>query len=407
MSNDAQTGAPNLPSIAPPLPYDELVARSGELKGELVRYAQGSRLAKHLHARIREAEVAAGGRLDEGAVVLIADRFVLQDLLPDGRTVLESFVDQRRPPLSESERGMVLGWQEVVEGCFEVGDNAAGVLTLHNLIDDLLYRVRAGGDALAQAAAGSFVLGRIVPLHPGAKDWLVSGQLTMFDAAAGPGIAKAAVRVLTAQPEVMRRNPDLWARAWEMQAEARADFIDQCGTDVLVLPPAQAQEVLWEHHRRRALAAEAARAAAEGEDPAAAPARPAEDVGRLPEQLRSADTVGLMYDELEGLNYYRNLGQLDALFADPALTNDRAHLALLREYLRDPSISPLPIRRLVERHPERADPVFRALLRKPAFSWERDGEALLRERKKAYVDREPVPHFSIVGTRLGELFRFA
>jgi hypothetical protein len=392
----------------PTLPYDELVARSGELKNELVRFAQGSRLSKHLHARIREAEVAAGGRLDEGAVVLIADRFVLQDRLPDGRTVLESFVEQRRPPLSDSERGMVLGWHDVVEGCFEVRDNAENVLTLHNLIDDVVYRVRAGGEALAHAVPASFVLGRLVPLYPGAEDRLVSGQLTLFEATAGPAIAKAAVRVLTAQPEVMSRNPELWRRAWAMQAEARADFVDQCGGDLVVLPPAEAQEVLWEHHRRRARAAEAAAEAA-GEGAAGEPATgvPAGDVGRLPEALLSADTVALLYDEVEGLNYYRNFGRLDALFADPAAASDRSHLALLREYLRDDSISPLPIRRLVERHPDRADAVFRALLRKPGFSWERDGEALLRDRKKAYVDREPVPHFSIVGSRLGQLFRSA
>jgi hypothetical protein len=76
----------------------------------------------------------------------------------------------------------------------------------------------------------------------------------------------------------------------------------------------------------------------------------------------------VIYDEIEGLNLYRDFGSLDALFADPALVCDRSRLKQLRGYLDDDTISPLAIRRLVERHPDGADPVFRALLRKPGFT---------------------------------------
>jgi hypothetical protein len=112
-----------------------------------------------------------------------------------------------------------------------------------------------------------------------------------------------------------------------------------------------------------------------------------------------------VYDEVEGLTYYRDFGRLDALFADPSLTRDRRYLTQLREYLQDESVSPLAIRRLVQRHPDGADPVFRALLRKPGFSWQRDGEELLRRRKDTYFDREPAPSISAVGDRLVELLR--
>jgi hypothetical protein len=77
------------------------------------------------------------------------------------------------------------------------------------------------------------------------------------------------------------------------------------------------------------------------------------------------------------------------LFADPALARDRTHLARLRECLHDESVSPLAIRRLVQRHPDSADLVFRALLRKPGFSWPRDGEKLLERHKKSYFRHEP------------------
>ncbi|MGI8305797.1 hypothetical protein [Saccharopolyspora hattusasensis] len=39
-------------------------------------------------------------------------------------------------------------------------------------------------------------------------------------------------------------------KAREIQTEQRADFIDQVGSDMIVLPPEDAQETLREHHRR-------------------------------------------------------------------------------------------------------------------------------------------------------------
>jgi hypothetical protein len=130
-----------------------------------------------------------------------------------------------------------------------------------------------------------------------------------------------------------------------------------------------------------------------------------EQLGQLSEETLQTDSIGLIYDEVEGLNHYLGFAKLEALFAEAALARDRTSLTRLREYLNDESVSPLPIRRLVQRYPDSADPVFRALLRKPGFSWARDGENLLRRHKKAYFDRDPTPSISIVGERLLELLR--
>jgi hypothetical protein len=143
----------------------------------------------------------------------------------------------------------------------------------------------------------------------------------------------------------------------------------------------------------------AAKAAERAAKAGPAPGQP----GQLPEELLAADSIALIYDEVEGLAAYRDFGHLDSLFADPPPARDRARLALLRSYLDDDSISPLAIRRLVRRHTAGADQVFRALLRKPGFSWERDGEELLRRHKKAYFERDPTPGVSTVGERLAEL----
>lgn len=384
---------------------DDLLERAAELKRELVAFGQGPRFARRLDAVLFEV-ADEDGFLDEGTAILAMDYFLLQRRLSDGRTVLERFVAQRRPRLSDDEREMLLGWHDVVDGCFEVRRFDGDAILLHNLIDDLVYGVHSnmGRKGFAGVRAGMFLVGRIVPLHPATDVWMVSGVHSRFPKSARRQVAVAAAQQLTAHPELLRRNPAMLQKAWEIQADYRADFIDQVGADLIVLPPAEAQDTLREHYhrqRQRALAGLDAKTAKQKRKTGPT----AEQLARLPEDLLTADSIGLIYDEVEGLNHYRDFGRLDELFADPGLVRDRTRLTLLREYLDDDSVSPLAIRRLVQRDPDNADQVFRTLLRKPGFSWTRDGEDLLRRRKKTYFDRESLPSISTVGERLAELLR--
>ena len=79
------------------------IERAADLKGELVAFAQSSRFARRLDALLLNA-ADGHGRLDEGTAVLTIDRFALQYRLSDGGTVVERFVAQRRPKLSDDER---------------------------------------------------------------------------------------------------------------------------------------------------------------------------------------------------------------------------------------------------------------------------------------------------------------
>ncbi|MGW1803283.1 hypothetical protein ACWCQN_47770 [Streptomyces sp. NPDC001984] len=128
-------------------------------------------------------------------------------------------------------------------------------------------------------------------------------------------------------------------RAWEMQAEARADFIEVFGTDILVLDPVEAPVWTREYHRHRQ-----DKALAELDDETAAQAMNGgpslDELSSVPEEFRDADTVAVICDETEGLCYYADFGDLDALFADPALARDRTYLSRLREYLNDDSVPP-------------------------------------------------------------------
>ena len=384
-----------------------LVDRAGELKGELVAFAQSPRFARHLDVLLFAAADRCG-ELDEGTAIRTIDHFALQYRLSDGRTVVERFVAQRRPRLPEDEQRMLLGWREVVEGYFEVRGCDGDAVELHNLLDDLDYRVFStmGRAAFAPLRRRMFVVCRIVQVRPDVEAWLVSGTIAAFPRSARRQIAQVAAEELTAHPEVLRRNPTLLGRAWDMQAEHRAKFIAQVGSDAAVLSPGEAQRTMCEHYgrlRRQAVALLGDKAAGRG----SASGPPPDELGRLPDDMLDADTVALIYDEVEGLHYFRDFGRLEALFDDPAPARDAAGLAQLRAYLHDDSVSPLALRRLAQRYPDGVDRVFRALLRKPGFSWSCDGEELLRRKKKAFLEREPTPSISVVGDRLAELLRNA
>ena len=73
----------------------ELVRRCGELKGELVAFTRASRFAR----RVTWNDVNR------------VDHFILQQRLPDGRTMIDLFV-AARPDLNENERRIVLGWRK-------------------------------------------------------------------------------------------------------------------------------------------------------------------------------------------------------------------------------------------------------------------------------------------------------
>lgn len=237
---------------APTASIEHLIDRSGDLKGELVAFAQTPRFSKQLKAQLRSA-TGRDGHLDEHTAVLTIDHFAMQHPLPDGRRILERFVAQRRPPLSDDDREMLLGWRNVVDGCFEVCRLDHSAVVIHNLVDDLTYRAHSnmGRRAFTQLRKGMFVIGRIVPVHPATDAWLVSGHFAAFSKSAGQQIAQTALQTLTAHPELLRRNSDMMRRAWELQAEDRADFVALFGSDLVVLPPDEAQAKLQEHYRRR------------------------------------------------------------------------------------------------------------------------------------------------------------
>jgi hypothetical protein len=112
---------------------------------------------------------------------------------------------------------------------------------------------------------------------------------------------------------------------------------------------------------------------------------------QLPPELADADTIGVIYDEADGLSFYNQYGMLREPFADPAIAADKRYGDVLRGYLRAETIGLLPLRRLAAAHPQTVDAVFRKILRQPHFTWAEHGQALLRKRTPWYHEHEAPP----------------
>ena len=374
-----------------------LIERSAELKRDLVDFASSPRLERTLAAAILEAGLA---ELEKADAISAIDWFALQYRTRDGRTVVDRFVASR-PDLDAADREMLLGWRDPVEGIFEIRSKDRDAIILLNLIDDLEYRTYSnmGPAFLRQLPKGGFVHARLVPIHPVPGAWLISGMMTTYRKSDAGYIAKVALELATKQPELVFRNPDKVEQGWKQMREDRAGFVAFFSSDELILPPAEAGERLNAYYRQRQ---EAALARKPGRR--RPPNLPALDVPifEFPPGL-DADTVGVIFDDVDGLNIYPDYGMLRDLFGDPVLAADKRYAEVLRGYLGSETIAPLPLQRLAAAHPDTVDAVFRKILRKRDFTWAEHGEALMRRRKAWYYEREPRPGVSVIGDRLLEL----
>jgi hypothetical protein len=317
-----------------------------------------------------------------------------------GLGAAETFVATQRGR-SRAARELVLDWADNnVRGVFELQgggpatgrSHGSGAVTALNLVDDLEYRVY--GLAPAVAGGGGFFAATLLPLARDDSAWLAAGDETGYPRADARQVARLAIDLATREPALVFRNPDKVTQGWEHMRRDRAEFLAFFGTDELVLPTGAAEGRLNAYYRRRRDSALAARGRHRSVSEAG------ETTFVMPEGFFEFDTVGIIYDEIDGFVVVPEYGMLRALFADPSLAQDREHANVLRAYLREDTIPPLPLRRLAAAFPGSVDSVFRRVLGNRNFNWIANGPGLLRKRKPGYYESEPTPGVAVLSDRL-------
>jgi hypothetical protein len=327
-----------------------------------------------------------------------------------GLAVVERFIGTQRG-LTRAERDLVLDWADnSVRGIFELrggernsasgggtsGQAGPGAVTALNLVDDLDYAVY-GLDP--RPADGGFFAGTLLPLDRDDAAWLAAGGETVYPADDGRQVARLAIDMATREPDLVFRNQEKAEQGWMYMRRDREELVAFFGTDELVLPILEAEGRLNAYYKVRRDSALAARgrhrAVSEG----------GETTFVMPEGFFEFDTVGIIYDELDGFVVVPEYGMLRALFADPSLAEDREHANVLRAYLREDTIPPLPLRRMAAAFPDNVDPVFRRVLGNRNFQWTSNGPGLLKKRKPGYYEAEPTPGVAVLSDRVMALSR--
>jgi hypothetical protein len=330
-----------------------------------------------------------------------------------GLAVAERFVGTQRG-MSRADRDLVLDWAgNSVRGVFEVRaiarrDSAGEAVTALNLVDDLDYRVYGLGTVPARAAPGNmapeqggFFAGTLLPLTEDDSAWLPAGDEIGYPKDDGRQVARLAIDLATREPDLVFRNQEKAAQGWAYMRRDREEFVTFFSTDELVLPTLEAEGRLNAYYKMRRDSALAARGRH----------RSVSDTGEttfvMPEGFFEFDTVGVIYDELDGFVVVPEFGMLRAMFADPSLAADPLHANVLRAYLREDTIPPLPLRRMAAEFPGNVDAVFRRVLGNRAFTWDQNGIGLLKKRKPGYYDTEPTPGVAVLSDRVMTLARGA
>jgi hypothetical protein len=346
-----------------------------------------------------------------------------------GLAAAERFTAAQRG-LSRADRDLVLDWADNnVRGVFEVRglarrDSAGEAVIALNLVDDLDYRVYGLAAAPAERAAaaapgdgpregpgagagsgdgrvapGGFFAGTLLPLAEDDSAWLAAGDEISYPQADARPVAALAIDLATREPGLVFRNQEKANQGWAYMRRDREEFIAFFGRDELVLPTPEAEGRLNSYYRMRRDSARAARGRH----------RAVSDTGEttfvMPEGFFEFDTVGIIYDEVDGFVVVPEYGMLRALFADPSLAADPSHANVLRAYLREDTIPPLPLRRMAAAFPGNVDAVFRRVLGNRGFTWSQNGTALLKKRKPGYFDAEPAPGVAVLSDRVMALAR--
>lgn len=355
---------------------EALLLRCGRLKRLLVLLAQSERVAEERWRLLED------GGYDEAELDAAALEHLLVSLrLPDGRRLHDLAAET--PGLSGRDRELLLSWKDDLLGIFEIRRLAGDHLVFHNLLDELVYRVRSnvGTAALRQFPVGSFCLTRLLPFG---YDWLLSGEAEMMPGGeVGRGIALEAAAVLArSSPRALFRNPELLERAWRGERESHEVFVECFGTDEVLLAGGRLQEAvdgLWAAQQARATAALGTTV----EQLAAEHGGLVSTSFPLPDSLLVEPDVGVLSDPVWGLGFYERYGELRSVFAAPGRAAEPKVRELVLGYLDSPSVDPLPFLHLARDYPEGASEVLARVLGRPGFDWGRDGEALLHERKAA------------------------
>ena len=279
--------------------------------------------------------------------------------------------------VDDTERALLEQWRDGgVLGYFVVTDLVDEHALLHNLEDDLDYRVYTGRSEIRSAVLVPG-LPLSVRLLPVGAAWIFADTPAVYPQSAIVDVVRGVVALLATSPCPAYRNPRTLARARELVADHHRAFRQLFGDVVVEGTTAHAVDCYLRFKDRIGAPSEEFALLAALRDERWLPGDDADP---------DDSTFALVHHPVQGLRLLDWYGQLRDVHTAPLQPWKPRRLA---QVLADPDAPSWVLALLAERHPDHLDTLYRAATGRPGLSWARHGAELLRDREPPVVRDEP------------------
>lgn len=378
------------------------------LKNKLLRFVMGDPwLTTELAAHVEKNFDRHGQTLsDDPELIMIqaTDEFLYRATRLAGRSPIELLLD-RQPHLAAEQRHRLMRWdKEAFFSMFLVEKVRYPWLTAKEVLSERSYRITGDEpDALRSFHTDGAVVTRIVPWM---DHWLFSGVQEFLPNVTREMIDALRRTALTTSPFMLPRDDPRIRDGIDMQRRRREAWINLFGGDELRLADGrELQRALdrFEHYWAHEVRQPNGRTPAESHLREHGVELPPLN-GQLPDYLLESYDIGAIYDADHGLTLFNNFSKVcEAFESDNPPTHE--HVALVRDYLMDDSISYWVFERMRDRHPDRTEHLFRLALLNAQFDLARDFHATLAKYKGQQMRRPPTPDVIVLNPMEADGFR--
>jgi hypothetical protein len=339
----------------------EILAHVGDIKQGLVDFCAGAEFRSEFEAALAERFDGENKPESEAELVYFVDRFILERMLENGETVARRFAERYRGQMSESVRRLVLGWEEVIEGTFEIIDRSGDRFEMKNLINEREYTVFSTTPSESfDIDAGDFLVARIVPAL-GYHVFSGLGQIFKSDGSQRQRaeIYRSAIELQMKNPHrAFKDNPEKLKKSRDSVRQQCEEFLTCFGTDEVLGTGSEILEKyqeLLDFWTARAIE-RAGDASPQRSDTLATPEPLRAD---LPKDLLRSRDVGLLCDPLEGVSVLNHYRRFVDIFRYPEKHLDQEETVdFLLDYLEDEMVSDIPFRRVAAKFLDNFKRVF-------------------------------------------------
>ena len=369
---------------------EELLSQVERLKKDLVAYATSPGFAKRTKALL--AAKHAEGPATEGDAIMAVESVIYERDRQAREPLLERFLRTNKN-LAPADREMYEQWlARSFLGVFTIRAYDGSRMLLHNLIDDMDYEVypTVGPAELEPLHRGDFAVARLVPMG---QAWTISGNVVKFPAKHRAEIMSMAASLATGNPLLVLANPEIAAESRVLAADQHRVFVKLFGSHIVRGTGAQVVAAY-----RLFLTTCAAEAASRNPGDAGGE-RTGEQLApdsMFAQELFGNDDVAMVHHRMKSASFLQGYSLLEDAHRNPATDPGDPKSEVLRACVQNPGSIPDILEELAARFPGTVDAAYEVAFSRPGFSWERDGEALLRRYKPEEFRTRDLPSIAVL-----------